>query len=101
MRDIFGVDESQAVLLKDHFEFILEAVGILDVLSMPDPARASQSLSEFRVAIPDHSCVRRAGLTLTTCRPRLTSLVHVQEGPRKSKLSPNSTIVGACGLRGL
>jgi hypothetical protein len=52
MRDIFGVDESQAVLLKDHFESILEAVGILDVLSMPDPARASQSLSEFRYGNP-------------------------------------------------
>ena len=100
MRDIFGVDESQAVV-RDHFDSILEAVGILDVLSMPDPAGASQSLSEFRDAIPDHSCVRWAGLTLATCRPRLTSLVHVQEGPRKSKSSPDSTIVGACGLRGL
>jgi hypothetical protein len=57
MRDIFGVDEGQ-VVLRDHFDSILEAVGILDILSIHDPARASQSFSEFRVAIPDHSCVR-------------------------------------------
>jgi hypothetical protein len=43
MRNIIGVDESQAVL-RDDFDSILEAVSILDILSMPDRARVSHSL---------------------------------------------------------